>query len=281
MDVRLIGAAIDKCAGISGAAGTPEMLNKMLSDSLQISQILTYADRRNNILLLKDYFTNLANAVKDTLEELKVPLIIGGDHSCAIGTWSGVSEFLYNRNQSLGLIWIDAHMDSHTLQTSHSGNIHGMPLAVLLGYGIDEFVKILNATPKLRPENVVLIGIRSYEPEEALLLDKLGVKIYYNYDISDLGIAKVFNDAWHVLSAKVDKIGLSIDVDGFDPKFTPGVGTIVTDGIDFNQFIDVYNKIDANKLIAVEIAEANPSLDEQNKTLNCVVDIVKATQKLG
>ncbi len=278
MDVKLIGAAIDRCAGISGAADTPEMLNKMLDHDLQINQILSYTDGRNNISSLKDYYTDLANVVEETLNEQKFPLIIGGDHSCAIGTWSGVAKFLAQNSQTLGLIWIDAHMDSHTPDTSHSGNIHGMPLATLFGFGFDEFVNILDLSPKLKPQNVALIGIRSYEPEEALLLDKLGVKIYYNYDVSRLGIDKVFNEAWQDLSAKVDKIGLSIDVDGFDPQFTPGVGTIVTDGIDFNQFIDAYNKIDANKLVAVEIAETNPILDEQNKTLICVADIVKATR---
>jgi arginase len=281
MDITLIGAAIDKCASISGAAGTPEMLNKMLSPSLQINPILTYVDGRNNIPSLKDYYTNLANTVKQTLKEQKFPITIGGDHSCAIGTWSGVSDFLSKNNQTLGLIWLDAHMDAHTPQTSHSGNIHGMPLAALLGFGIDEFVKILNSNPKLKPQNVVLIGIRSYEEEEALLLNKLGVKIYYNHDITKLGFAAVFNNAWQDLSAKVDKIGLSIDVDGFDPEFTPGVGTTVPDGIDFNQFMDVYSIIDINKLAAVEVAEANSILDEQNKTLNCVVQIVTATPNLG
>jgi|SRR5579863_586548 len=291
MNIKLIGAAIDKCAGIAGAADAPAMLNSLLNDALshnaslhnndlQISQVITYSGVRNNISSLKDYFSDLATAVKDTLESEKFPLVIGGDHSCAIGTWSGVSGFLSKKKETLGLIWIDAHMDAHTAQTSHSGNIHGMPLATLLGYGFDEFTNILNSNPKLKPENVILIGIRSYEPEEAALLNKLGVKVYYNYDVLRLGIAKVFNDAWQNLSAKVDKIGLSIDVDGFDPRFTPGVGTLVTDGINFNEFMNIYTKIDASKLVALEIAEANPILDIQNKTLTCVADIVKTTQQL-
>lgn len=281
MSIKLIGAAIDKCAGISGAADVPEMLNLLLKSSdLQIGQIITYSQMRNNIPLLKDYFTDLAVAVKDSLVNKEFPMVIGGDHSCAIGTWSGVSGFLSENNQTLGLIWIDAHMDAHTPETSHSGNIHGMPLATLFGFGFDEFTHIINSFPKLKPENVVLIGIRSYEPEEASLLDKLGVKIYYNYDVSRFGISKVFNDAWQDLAAKVDKIGLSIDVDGFDPEFTPGVGTLVTDGINFNEFMGAYTKIDATKLLAVEITEANPVLDVQNKTLICVADIVRTTQLL-
>jgi arginase len=280
MNIKLIGAAIDKCAGIAGAADTPEMLNTLHNNDLQISQTIRYLGMRNNISSLKDYFTDLAIAVKETLERKEFPLVIGGDHSCAIGTWSGVSGFLAEKNQTLGLIWVDAHMDAHTPQTSHSGNIHGMPLATLFGYGFDEFINIINSTPKLKPENVILIGIRSYEPEEAALLNQLGVKVYYNYDVSKLGIATVFNDAWQDLAAKVDQIGLSVDVDGFDPEFTPGVGTIVTDGINFDEFMDVYTKMDASKLIAVEITEANPILDEQNKTLICVADIVKATRDL-
>jgi|SRR6185437_1930744 len=291
MNIKLIGAAIDSCAGIAGAADTPGMLNSLLNNTLlhdaslhnndlQINQIITYSDGRNNVPLLKDYFTDLATAVKEALESESFPLVIGGDHSCAIGTWSGVSGFLAEKNQTLGLIWIDAHMDAHTPQTSHSGNIHGMPLATLLGYGFNEFLNIINSNPKLKPENVILIGIRSYEEEEATLLNSLGVKVYYNHDVTKLGFSRVFNDAWQDLSAKVDKIGLSIDVDGFDPEFAPGVGTAVPNGLNFNQFMDAYTKIDANKLLAVEIAETNPLLDEQNKTLNCVLNIVKATQEL-
>lgn len=281
MNIKLIGAAIDSCAGIAGAADTPRMLNSLFDNNdLQISQIITYSNGRNNVPLLKDYFTDLAIAVKETLESEKFPFVIGGDHSCAIGTWSGVSGFLSQKNQTLGLIWIDAHMDAHTPQTSHSGNIHGMPLATLLGYGFDEFINIIDSNPKLKPENIILIGIRSYEEEEAALLNKLGVKVYYNYDVTKFGFPKVFNDVWQDLSTKVDKVGLSIDVDGFDPEFAPGVGTAVPDGVNFNQFMDAYTKIDASKLLAVEITEANPILDERDKTLICVADIVKATQRL-
>ncbi|MCC2644526.1 MAG: arginase family protein [Burkholderiales bacterium] len=281
MQINLIGAAIDKCAGIAGAADTPQMLNLLLKNSgLQISQIITYSETRNNVPFLKDYFTDLAIAVRDSLVKNEFPLIIGGDHSCAIGTWSGVSGFLSENNQTLGLIWIDAHMDSHTPETSISGNIHGMPLATLFGFGFDEFTSIINSHPKLKPENVVLIGIRSYEDDEAALLNKLGVKIYYNHDVAKLGFSNIFNMVWQDLALKVDKIGLSIDVDGFDPEFTPGVGTIVPDGLNLTQFMDEYTKIDADKLLAVEITEANPILDKEDRTLTCVIDIIKATQRL-
>lgn len=281
MKLKLIGAAIDQCAGIQGAIDAPEKLGTLLTD-IKVNQILRYSGERNNIPSLESYFTSLACEVHSALTHGndEFPMVIGGDHSCAIGTWSGVSDFLSQQNQTLGLIWIDAHMDSHTPQTSMSGNIHGMPLATLLGYGYAEFVNILNSNPKLKPENVILIGIRSYEDAEEALLQKLGVKVYYNHDVSKLGFANVFNDAWQNLAARVDKIGLSIDVDGFDPHFTPGVGTTVPDGVDFNQFMLEYKKIDTSRLVAVEITEANPHLDEENKTFNCVVDIVRATQNL-
>lgn len=281
MQIKLIGAAIDKCAGILGAADTPRELQALLKDvNLEIKDTIYYNDGRHDLNKLETYFTSLANLVSSTLTSKNFPLIIGGDHSCAIGSWSGVSAYLMKKNQSLGLIWIDAHMDSHTPQTTMSGNIHGMPLATLMGYGYEELIHILNKNPKLDPTNLILIGIRSYENAEYDLLNKLGVKIYYSHEVDERGFATIFSEAWQYLDTHTSKIGLSIDVDGFDPEFTPGVGTAEPNGINFNQFIEEYVKLDASKLIALEIAEANHRLDSSGKTLDCVARIVKATQKL-
>ena len=165
-------------------------------------------------------------------------------------------------------------MDSHTPETSLSGNIHGMPVATLLGHGYTELVNILSSNPKIKPENLILIGIRSYEDSEAKLLAKLGVKIYYNYDVDNKGFANIFNNSINYLTKNVDKIGLSIDLDGFDPEDIPGVGTPVGEGVNFTAFINELTQLNLDNIVAVEIAECNPTLDKTDKTINSVLTIV-------
>ncbi len=278
--IKLIGAAIDQCAGVSGAIDTPQLVADRLAPPLQLDNIIRYTSDGNNIEALSNYFTQLAVLVKDTLTAGLLPVVVGGDHSCAIGTWSGVGAYFASRGQTLGLIWIDAHMDAHTPETTLSGNVHGMPLAVLLGHGYASLVNILTSNPKLKPENVVLIGIRSHEEDEMRLLQQLGVKVYYNHDVALESFSHIFSKAWDDLSSRVDKIGMSIDVDGFDPEFTPGVGTAEPDGIDFDHFIEELPNINIAQLAAVEISETNPYLDDEDKTLNCVLEIIYKINKL-
>ncbi len=274
--IKLIGAAMGNCAGMSGCETAPHVLKQHLVEStLKFEQIVDYTGQRNDIPALEQYFTTIAQITYNaTLQQDNLPVIIGGDHSIAIGSWSGISNALATDNQSLGIIWIDAHMDSHTPETSLSGNIHGMPVATLLGYGYTELVNILSSTPKIKPENLILIGIRSYEDSEAKLLAKLGVKIYYNYDVDNKGFAKIFNDSINYLTKNVDKIGLSIDLDGFDPEDIPGVGTPVGEGVNFAAFINELALLNLDNIVAVEIAECNPTLDKTDKTINSVLTIV-------
>lgn len=278
--VNLIGAAIDQCANVSGAAETPGLVKQILADTqsnITLDQILHYIDSGHNVEKLASYYTELGNVVYNSLLNKQFPIVIGGDHSCAIGTWSGVAKYAANIKHSFGLIWLDAHMDSHTPQTTGTGNIHGMPLAALLGHGYQDFTQLLSKHPKCEPANVILIGVRSYEAEEHELLERLGVKIYYNLEVIERGFNTVFQEAWQNLTHKVDKIGLTIDIDGFDPEFAPGVGTCVPFGINFNDFMDTYARIDSGKLLALEIVEANPGMDKDNKTINCVMDIIATT----
>jgi arginase len=166
-------------------------------------------------------------------------------------------------------------MDAHTLLTTPSNNIHGMPVATLLGYGYNQFTKLLNDNPKIKPENIILIGIRSFEYGEEQLLKKLGVKIYYQNDIEINGLDKTIDDAYNYLNNKVDYIGFSIDLDGFDPIFTPGVGTKVNNGINLLEFLKIIQNLNLTKLIAFEITEGNPNLDLDNKTINAIITIIK------
>ena len=274
--IKLIGAAIDACAGTRGSANTPDILsrNSLLKPlGLEFDKIVYYSGTRHDILKLTHFFTELALLTQDAVLNNQLPVIIGGDHSCAIGSWSGIARGL--KDQSYGLIWLDAHLDAHTPEDSESGNIHGMPVATLMGEGYVEFLNILDNNPKLDPKNIVFIGIRSYESVEKERLERLGVKIYYTKEVGERGFVEVFEEVWSELTSRVDKIGLSIDLDGFDPEFAPGVGTPVNDGINFTDCIKALSKIDKAKLIGVEITECNDHFDPSAQTIGCVVELLK------
>lgn len=217
-----------------------------LSDVIQLSHQLALSTQKS--ILNQHFFITL-----------------GGDHTSAIGSWSGAAQCVEN----LGLIWFDAHMDSHTPDTSLTQNIHGMPLAVLLGFGNKQLTSILSPKNKLKPENVVLIGVRSYESGEADLLKKLGVKIFYMEDIHEIGLPKVIQKSIEIVTKNTDGFGISIDLDGFDPFDAPGVSCPVADGIRKKDFLNVFEIIVKHpKLMGAEIVEFNPSLDSKLKTEN-------------
>ena len=216
----------------------------------------------------------LANCTEAAINANKFPIVIGGDHSCAIGTWSGVSSALKDKG-SLGLIWVDAHMDSHVIETSPSCAIHGMPLAVLLGKGSDVLTQVKSPLPKVLPEHLCLIGVRDYEPEEKALLDSMNVRIYYMDEIKERSLEVVLNEAREHVSQGTVGYGLSIDVDGFDAEDAPGVSTAVRNGIrksDFMQCIAQF--VNDQRLVGLEIAEFAPSLDVDDKTYSIVADIL-------
>src|SRR5256885_5444547 len=168
----------------------------------------------------------LAAAVADSLRHGRLPCVLGGDHSCAGGTWTGVARSLKGE---LGLIWVDAHMDSHTPGTSHTGRLHGMPLAWLLGQD-DEQLYGLSAGV-VDPERVALIGVRSFEPEEQERLARLGVRVFHIEEVHSRGLTAVFTDALAIATNGSAGFGISIDLDAVTPDDAPGVGTPVPDGI--------------------------------------------------
>lgn len=275
--IRIIGAAIDACASTVGAADTPERLqSKYFSKAgLDFEEILRYSGGRHDINRLTDYFTNLAVATSSAVKNGKLPVVIGGDHSCAIGTWSGISSVYLEKEEEIGIIWLDAHMDSHTFDSSSSKNIHGMPVAVLLGEGEEQFTHIMKQQTKVKPENIILIGIRDYEAPEEERLKRLGVKIYYAEEVANRGFGAVFREAWNDLDRKVQKIGLSIDLDGFDPEFVPGVGTPVKNGINFVDCCAELAKLDINCLAGLEITEGNDHFDSSGKTMQCIIELIQ------
>ncbi|MGZ4977906.1 MAG: arginase [Methylobacter sp.] len=200
-------------------------------------------------------------------------LVIGGDHSCALGTWGGVMNALQQPGK-FGLIWLDAHMDSHTFATSPSGNIHGMPLAALLGKADKKLAAMYPGSAFIKPENLILIGVRSYEYQEYDLLQQAGVEIVFAGQIDRL--APVLIKAVDRLSRSCELIGISIDLDFIDPGDAPGVETPAPDGIKAEELLEALSSINRHpKIGGLEISEFNPEKDDNNKTLYLMKAIVE------
>lgn len=213
----------------------------------------------------------LALEVNRVIESKSFPLIFGGDHSIAIGTLAGISKHYKN----LGVIWYDAHGDLNTSETSPSGNIHGMPLAVSLGIGHPALINIAGYSPKVRPENIVIIGARSLDEGERVLIREKGIKVYTMHEIDRLGMTKVMEEAVSYLKSKTDGVHLSLDLDGLDPSDAPGVGTPVLGGISYRESHLAMEILEESNIItSAEFVEVNPILDERNKTATVAVALM-------
>lgn len=208
------------------------------------------------------------------IEQNQAFLVIGGDHSCALGTWGGVLNGL-QRPDKFGLIWLDAHMDAHTFATSPSGNIHGMPLAALLGKADKKLAAMYPGSDFIKPENLILIGVRSYEHEEFDLLKQAKVEIIFAEQID--GLAQVLTKAIDKLSLSCQVIGISIDLDFIDPDDAPGVETPAQGGIKAEELLKALALINRHpKICGLEISEFNPEKDPENKTLHLMKKIIEA-----
>jgi arginase len=199
-------------------------------------------------------------------------LLVGGDHSCAIGTWSGAAAGLRG---PLGLVWIDAHMDMHVPGTSPSGAIHGMALAALIGYGAPELTALSGGRGAIAPRNVCLIGVRSFEPEEIAFAKRHGIRVIGMKELRQRGIADACIEARAIAGTGVAGYGVSLDLDVFDPANAPGVSTPAPDGIHPGQFFDAWTNLTRSALcVGVEIAEYNPHHDQAGRTVQLLGDLV-------
>jgi arginase len=222
----------------------------------------------------------LAAEVEAVLQAGNFPLVVGGDHSCAIGTWSGVHRVLASKGP-IGLIWIDAHMDSHTFATTPSGQIHGMPLACLLGHGEAALTAIEGAEAKLRPEHVCLIGVRSFEAGEAALLQRLGVRVFDMDEVRRRGLAAVFDEALSIVRRGTAGFGVSVDLDALDPEEEPGVTTPVPGGLCRAELAAVLSRLRGDPaFVAMEIVEYNPRRDRGHATADAAGALVDAIAPL-
>lgn len=215
--------------------------------------------------------SHLGSCVNSIIKKGKFPLVLGGDHSIAIGTLAGAAPNYDN----LGVIWFDAHGDLNTDETSPTGNIHGMPLAASLGFGHSQLTGIGGFHPKVKPGNVVIIGARDLDQGERDLIKEHSIKVYTMHEIDRLGMTKVMEETIDYLKEKTDGVHLSLDLDGLDPHDAPGVGTPVLGGISYRESHLAMEMLAESEIItSAEFVEVNPILDEKNKTAEVAVALM-------
>lgn len=230
----------------------------------------------NKAKAIRDLCVILASHTKRLTQQKKFFIVAGGDHTAAIGTWSGVFAGI-NQPGSLGLIWVDAHMDSHIPETSVSGRFHGMPLAILLGHGSPILTRILSKAPKINPEKLCLIGVRSYEKGEAELLKQLKVRIYFMDEVKKRGLATVFKEAVQLVNQRTVGFGVSVDIDSLDPQEAPGVDVPASGGLSLQALAEALSTVAYDpRLIGAEIVEFNPAKDLQHITEKAVIRLMMA-----
>jgi len=278
--IELIGAAWGLGGADPGCAEAPRALTPLLQQRLEqhgapsfLGPILEPppGERRRTFAVSK-LCGELAAAVAAARRRGRLPCVIGGDHSCAGGTWTGVARTLPG---NLGLVWIDAHMDSHTPATTHTGRLHGMPLAWLLGEDDDPLYGL--ASGVLEPQHVCLVGVRSYEPEEDERLRRLGVRVVFMDEIRSRGIDAVLDEALDLATAGTGGFGVSIDLDVVTPEEAPNVGTPVKGGVSSAELARALERIPGRDgLAAVELVEYSPRLDRDGRTGRVAVDLLSA-----
>ncbi len=224
--------------------------------------------------------TELAGRVKELMNAGEFPLVIGGDHSIAMGTVSGAAAHFRERGEEMGLIWFDAHGDMNIPGVSPSGNIHGMPLAHLLGRGDPDLAGILGFAPKLNPDKVVLIGIRAIDSGERKIIRESGIHVFTMRDIDETGMAKVARKAMEIVTNGTGGFHMSFDVDGCDPSVIPGSGTLVPGGVRFREaHLLLEYCADTRQMTSMEVVELNPFMDQGNVSAERTLHLI--TSALG
>lgn len=246
----------------SGNINVPELnLNKFNSEQQGL----------RNLEEIIETSETLSQSVSNSLSNNHFPLILGGDHSIAIGSISGVSKHYEN----LGVIWYDAHGDLNIPEESPSGNIHGMPLRILAGDGDDKLVNIANYAPKIKPENIVLIGMRDLDVGERQYIKDNNIKTYTMAEVDRYGIKQVIEETIDYLKEKTDGIHLSLDVDALDPVETPGTGTRVLGGLTYRESHFALELLhNSNLVTSMDLVEVNPLIDHNNDTAEQAVGLV-------
>lgn len=280
--VKIFGYASGNASEKSGCCMGPLIMqeSKFLAENKNLSWIshLFPADAERKLDALQGtqaLCTKLAHHTSSAVKANEKFVVLGGDHSVAIGTWSGVASAI---GAPIGMIWVDAHLDSHTPDTSPSKNIHGMALAALMKHGPEELTDILADHPKVAKEHTVIIGARDYEPEEVNLLNNLGVTVIFMSEVIEKGLSATFKKAIAIASSNPNGFGLSIDIDAFEPEYAPATAILTSPGIIPNELIhELKTHIKDNpKLLGLEIAEFFPDLDKDHLTEAVIASLINS-----
>src|SRR6266446_8158559 len=217
----------------------------------------------------------LAGLTAASVGEGRIPITLGGDHSLAAGSIAGVSRACRARKREIGVLWVDAHADMNTPQTSPSGNVHGMPLACCIGLGPPELAKLLGYAPKVNPRNVALVGLRDVDILERPHVRESGVKAFTMRDIDERGLRSVMVEAIGIATDGMAGVHLSLDMDYVDPQYAPGVGAPVRGGATYREAHLAMEMIcDSGHMVSMEVVEVNPVIDETNRTADLAVELV-------
>ncbi|MED1713288.1 arginase [Bacillus paralicheniformis] len=283
MDLGQLRRGVDMGPSAIRCAGVNERLESLCQDIEDLGD-MTIGQREDekeggepaseelrNLKAITKASAKLAETVDKIVASGAFPLVLGGDHSIAIGTLAG----LVKHYQNLGVIWYDAHADLNTKETSPSGNIHGMPLAISLGIGHEGLTGIYGKETKIKAENIVIIGVRSLDDGEKELIRDKGIKVYTMHEIDRLGMTRVMEETIDYLRGRTDGVHLSLDLDALDPNDAPGVGTPVAGGISYRESHLAMEMLEESKLItSAEFVEVNPILDEKNRTAEAAVALM-------
>ena len=290
-EVRLIGVPMDLGAGrrgvdmgpsavrYAGLARQVRALGYAFQDagdiSVPIPEVRAPGKGAKYLKEIRSACERLNTRVRRIMDEGSIPVVVGGDHSMAIGTVAGVAGHFRKKGERVGLIWVDAHADMNTPETSPSGNIHGMPLGALLGYGAPELVELGGFAPKVEADNVALIGIREVDEGEREIVLRSGIHYYEMMKVDARGMGAVIQEAVELASRGTAGIHVSFDMDAVDPDYAPGVGTPVPGGLSLRESHLLMEVVaDTGRLVSLEIAELNPIHDNANATGQLVCDLV-------
>jgi len=265
---------------VAGLQTRLKQLNRQVEDLGNIPVIQAeeqhYGEKRAKYLdEIAETCRGLADTVRKTLEEDQIPLVLGGDHSIAVGTVAGVASYFKKKSKNIGVLWLDAHGDMNTPDSSPSGNVHGMPLAAIMGYGPPELTELAGSKPMVEPGNVSLVGIRDLDSKERRLMKDIGVHVFTMRDIDERGMRQVMSEAIRFASDDTAGIAVSLDMDFVDPSDAPGVGTPVRGGATYREAHLAMEMIaDSRAAVSFELVEINPVIDLHNKTALLGVELL-------
>jgi arginase len=290
--IRIIGVPMDLGASRRGVdmgpsalrvAGLQPKLKQLGRQVEDVGNILVpqpeeqpYGEKKARFLgEIAETCKSLAETVRKTLDEDHFPLVLGGDHSIAAGTVAGAAAHFQKDSRRIGLIWLDAHGDMNTPDTSPSGNVHGMPLAAIMGSGPAELTQLAGIMPMVEPRSVSLVGIRELDAKERRFVKESGVHVFTMRDIDERGMREVMAEALRFAGDDTAGIAVSLDMDFVDPADAPGVGTPVRGGVTYREAHLALEMIaDTRSMVSFELVEVNPVIDIHNTTATLGVELV-------